>query len=129
MEQTKTELHTHLMGILSADKFLRFLSKYTDCIFWPLNAPISSTSPTVPISRAIYDKKILDSLRIPHGLQVNYLKLNDLYATRIELLKLVIEQLTTTLNEQLADKFLDIPEVKKEEQFYNKLNKKYIMIT
>lgn len=115
MEQTKTELHTHLMGILPADKFLRFLSQYTDFIFWPLNATISNSSPTVPISTAIYDKGVLDSLRIPHGLQANYRILDDLYATRIELLKLVIEQLTTTLNEQFVGKFSNTPAAKKRE--------------
>ena len=56
MEQTKTELHTHLMGILPAEKFLGFLSQYTDCIYWPIDGPISNASQTIPIASALYDK-------------------------------------------------------------------------
>ena len=53
MEQTKTELHTHLMGILPAEKFLGFLSQYTDCIYWPIDGPISNASQTIPIASAL----------------------------------------------------------------------------
>lgn len=115
MEQTKTELHTHLMGILPADKFLSFLSQYTDCIYWPIDEPISNATQTIPISSAIYDKEVLDSLRIVHGTQADYLTLNNMYATRTELLKLVTRKVATTLSERLKDEHLDFPEDKKEQ--------------
>ena len=113
MEQTKTELHTHLMGILPAEKFLGFLSQYTDCIYWPIDGPISNASQTIPIASALYDKEVLDSLRIQHGTQVDYLALNNMYATRTELLKLAVHKVTTTISEKLADEHLDIAEDKK----------------
>ena len=112
MEQTKTELHTHLMGILPAEKFLGFLSQYTDCIYWPIDGPISNASQTIPIASALYDKEVLDSLRIQHGTQVDYLALNNMYATRTELLKLAVHKVTTTISEKLADEHLDIAEDK-----------------
>lgn len=115
MEQTKTELHTHLMGILPAKSFLNFLSQYLDCIYWPVNDPISNATQTIPIASAIYDKEVLDSLRIAHGTQADYLTLNNMYATRTELLKLVIKKVSSTLSEKLKDEHLDFPEDKKEQ--------------
>lgn len=112
MEQTKTELHTHLMGILPAKSFLNFLSQYLDCIYWPVNDPISSATQTIPIASALCDEEVLDSLRIKHGTQVNYLTLNNMYTTRTELLKLVIQTVTTKLKEKLANTYTDIPEDK-----------------
>ena len=53
MEQTKTELHTHLMGMMTSERFLKFLSNYLDCVYWPLDEPISNASQTVPISSLI----------------------------------------------------------------------------
>lgn len=114
MEQTKTELHTHLMGILPAEKFLKFLSQYMDCIYWPIDEPITNTTQTIPITSAISDKKNLDSLRIQQGTQIDYLALNNIYATRAELLKLAIHKVTSTISGKLVDQHLDVLEDTKE---------------
>lgn len=109
MEQTKTELHTHLMGMLTAEEFLNFLSQYLECIYWPLDEPISKASQTIPIASAAMDKDILASLRIPHGEQVDYFTLDDMYATRTELLKLAVHSTTSKLNDLLINEYQNIP--------------------
>lgn len=109
MEQTKTEFHTHLMGMLTAQEFLKFLSRYLDCIYWPLNEPISKAHQTIPISSALTSKELLDSIRIPHGEQVDYFTLDDMYATRTELLKLAVHSTTIKLNDLLVNEYQDIP--------------------
>ena len=108
MEQTKTELHTHLMGMMTAEGFLDFLSQYLDCIYWPLNEPISNANQTVPISSILQDEDALNSLRIPHGEQVDYFTLDDRYSTRTELLKLAAHSTYSKLYNRLEDKYPNI---------------------
>ena len=108
MEQTKTELHTHLMGMMSSERFLKFLSNYLDCVYWPLDEPISNASQTVPISSLLTDEDALDSLRIPHGTQVDYFTLDDRYATRTELLKLAVHKTFSRLYSEVKEKHPDV---------------------
>ena len=103
MEQTKTELHTHLMGMMTAEGFVDFLSQYLDCIYWPINEPISNATQTVPIASILNDKDALNSLRIPHGEQVDYFTLDDRYSTRTELLKLAAHTTFSKLYDMLED--------------------------
>ena len=108
MEQTKTELHTHLMGMMTSERFLKFLSNYLDCVYWPLDEPISNASQTVPISSLLTDEDALDSLRIPHGTQVDYFTLDDRYATRTELLKLAVHKTFSRLYREVKEKHPDV---------------------
>ena len=108
MEQTKTELHTHLMGMMTAEGFVDFLSQYLDCIYWPINEPISNATQTVPIASILNDKDALNSLRIPHGEQVDYFTLDDRYSTRIELLKLAAHTTFSKLYDMLEDNYPNV---------------------
>lgn len=108
MEQTKTELHTHLMGMMTAEGFVDFLSQYLDCIYWPINEPISSATQTVPIASILNDKDALNSLRIPHGEQVDYFTLDDRYSTRTELLKLAAHTTFSKLYDMLEDNYPNV---------------------
>lgn len=108
MEQTKTELHTHLMGMMTAEDFVDFLSQYLDCIYWPINEPISNATQTVPIASILNDKDALNSLRIPHGEQVDYFTLDDRYSTRTELLKLAAHTTFSKLYDMLEDNYPNV---------------------
>lgn len=108
MEQTKTELHTHLMGMMTAEGFIDFLSQYLDCIYWPINEPISNATQTVPIASILNDKDALNSLRIPHGEQVDYFTLDDRYSTRTELLKLAAHTTFSKLYDMLEDNYPNV---------------------
>lgn len=108
MEQTKTELHTHLMGMMTAEGFVDFLSQYLDCIYWPINEPISNATQTVPIVSILNDKDALNSLRIPHGEQVDYFTLDDRYSTRTELLKLAAHTTFSKLYDMLEDNYPNV---------------------
>ena len=108
MEQTKTELHTHLMGMMTAEGFVDFLSQYLDCIYWPINEPISNATQTVPIASILNDKDALNSLRIPHGEQVDYFTLDDRYSTRTELLKLAAHTTFSKLYDMLEDNYPNV---------------------
>lgn len=108
MEQTKTELHTHLMGMMTAEGFVDFLSQYLDCIYWPINEPISNTTQTVPIASILNDKDALNSLHIPHGEQVDYFTLDDRYSTRTELLKLAAHTTFSKLYDMLEDNYPNV---------------------
>ena len=108
MEQTKTELHTHLMGMMTAEGFVDFLSQYLDCIYWPINEPISNATQTVPIASILNDKDALNSLRIPHGEQVDYFTLDDRYSTRTELLKLAAHTTFSKLYDMLEGNYPNV---------------------
>lgn len=108
MEQTKTELHTHLMGMMTAEGFVDFLSQYLDCIYWPINEPNSNATQTVPIASILNDKDALNSLRIPHGEQVDYFTLDDRYSTRTELLKLAAHTTFSKLYDMLEDNYPNV---------------------
>lgn len=118
MEQTKTELHTHLMGMLTAEGFVDFLSQYLEYIYWPINEPISNDFQTIPIECILNNPDVLDSLRIPHGKQVNYFTLDDRYATRIELLKLAAHNLFSKLYSLLNNHYQNISEEDRRKIFF-----------
>lgn len=105
MEQTKTELHTHLMGMMTAEGFVDFLSNYLDCIYWPISDTISHATQTIPTKSILDDKEALNTLRIPNGQQVDYFTLDDRYATRTELLKLAAFTTTSKLIEEVGDNY------------------------
>lgn len=87
---TKTELHTHLMGMLTAEQFLKIVSVFTSKIYWPINQPITENSKLVDINDIIKSEESLSVLRIGHNTSVNYQELNNFYHSRTELLKYVI---------------------------------------
>ena len=99
--QTKTELHTHLMGMLSAKSFIGFLSKYGYC--FPINddgeIDFKNTKvKRVPAINLFNDKKILKQLSIPHDEKTEYKYLNDFYIVRNTLMADLIEHLQEVQN-------------------------------
>lgn len=90
MKQTKTELHTHLLGMLSAKQMLQMIKKYTDYIYWPLNEGINSNSKLVRIDDIINNEKAVEQLSIKHGKQLNYEQLDRLYTSRTAIVNYLI---------------------------------------
>ena len=90
MEQTRTELHTHLMGMLSAKELLNMISEYTDVIYWPLYRSLSDDSKLVSISSLLDNEDVLDQLRIKHGNQVDYSALSVYYDIRSSLVSYLV---------------------------------------
>ena len=83
--ETKTELHTHLMGMLSAQGFMDLLCYYNYC--FPINKygqiDFESTEiKRISAKKFLKDNSVLDRLRIPKGKKVNYSDLNDFYTFR-----------------------------------------------
>jgi len=98
-KQTKTELHTHLMGMLSARKFLKILSKYSDYIYWPINKTEDNNSRYIPTSYLLLSKRAVEAISIPLGQNRPYDEgLRDLYRNRSELLSFVIQKFATSHN-------------------------------
>lgn len=95
MLQTKTELHTHFMGILSAKGFISFLKKHAHKIFWPLDKEQKDCKELL-VSKILSSKKslkeLIKSLTIPYGQKVSYIKLNEFYEIRRRLLNRIVEQ-------------------------------------
>ena len=90
-EQTKTELHTHLMGMLSAKEFLNLLVKYSNYIYWPINKPEDETSKYINSNYLIESEDAIEAISIPLGKRKPYEEgLRDLYRNRSELLAFVI---------------------------------------
>ena len=114
MEQTKTELHTHLMGMMTAEGFVNFLSDYLECVYWPLGDTIAHATQTIPTISILDDQEALNALRIPHGKQVDYFTLDDRYSTRTELLKLAAFTTTAKLMEEVGNNYPNLtPEEKR----------------
>ena len=90
MKQTRTELHTHLFGMLSAKKLLMMVQEYTDYIYWPLDKGINKESIVVKVADLIENEAALDQLRIKHGQQVNYEQLNSFYNSRTAIINYLI---------------------------------------
>ena len=93
---TKTELHTHLMGMLSAKGFIKFLDKF-DYRFpvdydGKLNFDTTYVS-RVPAIKMINDTSFVEQLSIIKGNKVNYASLDTLYLTRSTLIADLIEYL------------------------------------
>jgi len=98
--QTKTELHTHLMGMLSAKGFIKFLADYNYSFPIDQNGKLDFESDRVnrePAKDLLYDKNIIEQLSISHHSKSNYSKLNDYYLNRTTLLADLIEQLVKNL--------------------------------
>lgn len=90
MKQTKTELHTHFLGMLTAEELLRMAQEYTDYIYWPLNRAIDENSRFVKIKSIINNPAALEQLRIKHGKKVPYEELDNYYETRTSLINYLI---------------------------------------
>ncbi|MBR5662514.1 MAG: hypothetical protein IKX00_02540 [Bacilli bacterium] len=90
MELTKSELHTHLFGMISAKELLKMVSEYVDFIYWPLNKPVDETSRLVSINDLLNNETALKQLRIKHGEQASYGELENYYRTRISIINYLI---------------------------------------
>ena len=90
--QTKSELHTHLMGMLSAEEFFKLIIKYSDNIYWPIDEEITENSIIVPSSYLNDNQRATKAISIPRGKQEQYKeKLKSLYRNRSDILGYVIE--------------------------------------
>ena len=91
-KQTKTELHTHLMGMLSAREFLQLLVKYSEYIYWPINKTEDENSKYIKSKYLIENEDAIEAISIPLGKRKPYDEgLSDLYRNRSELLAFVIK--------------------------------------
>ncbi len=93
MKHTKTELHTHLMGMLSAKSFLTLLKSFSNEVYWPLDKPITEDSKKVNIDLLLDNEDVLNMLQIKHGQTVPYDNLEQLYQTRTQLLKFAVQKM------------------------------------
>ena len=91
--QTKSELHTHLMGMLSADKFMQLLEDYISLIYWPFNKAENENSKYLPIEKVKDKKTAISAISIPYGKRRNPKKgLESIYRNRSELISYAIKQ-------------------------------------
>lgn len=90
METTKTELHTHLMGMLTAKEFLKMVSEYVDYIFWPLDRAVNENTKLVPINDLMDNEEALSQLQIKHGDSLPYDNLDFLYITRTQIVSYIL---------------------------------------
>ena len=93
--RTRTELHTHLMGLLSAKEFIEFLAdiNYKFPVDDKHNIDFENNNVNrIHARELIDDKDVIKQLSIPHGTKVNYSMLNRYYLTRSMLLADAIEQ-------------------------------------
>ena len=89
MERTKSELHTHLRGMLTSREFLKMISSYVDYIYWPLDKPIDNNTKMVLVTDLLNDEKALNQLKVTHGDSVPYDNLEYLYITRTSVLSYI----------------------------------------
>ena len=122
METTKTELHTHLVGMLTAKEFLKMVSEYVDYVYWPLDGAVSQETRLVPVSDLLDNEEALDQLQIKHGSSVPYDSLKFFYATRRTLLSYVCAMLYLNNGKKPCriGSLLGNPEVRKILQSYVK---------
>lgn len=90
MKQTKSELHTHLLGMLSAKELLKMISEYVDFIYWPLNKWVNEDSKLVNINELLNNESALKQLQIKHGEKVTYDELDIYYQTRTSIINYLI---------------------------------------
>lgn len=88
MEYTKTELHTHLVGMLSAEEFVNFIKKCGIMSFCFSNSVLS---PDDLLSDKYY-RLIQIETRIP------YSKMNNLYSNRTEIIKSIVDEYSKMYN-------------------------------
>ena len=87
---TKTELHTHLMGMLSAEGFLNFLASFDYEMPLLGNGEInfeSSKTERIPVKKLMGYDKVIEQISIKYGNKVSYGNLEKLYYVRSMLLK------------------------------------------
>ena len=104
-EQTKTELHTHLMGMLSAKEFLKLLTKYSDIIYWPISKYEDADSQYIETKKLLETQDAIRAISISLGERRSYDEgLKELYRNRSELLSFVIKRfaITNNIDEQKA---------------------------
>ncbi len=83
--KTKTELHTHLMGMLSAQGFMNLLCDFNYCFPINKNGQIDFDSTAIrriSVNNFLKDKRVFDKLYIPKGKKVDYSELNEFYTFR-----------------------------------------------
>lgn len=86
MKQTKSELHTHLLGMLSARELLQMVSEYVDFIYWPLDHAVNEESRLVSVKELLNSDYALPQLQIKHGDQVDNEELDAYYRTRTSII-------------------------------------------
>lgn len=96
MSRTRMELHTHLMGMLSAKAFVKFLiANEVYSIYWPINKPYDENSKIISLKEILCDDDmlldLLSQLQIEHSKNVDYRQLNNYYKNRRDLIKFVVE--------------------------------------
>ena len=97
--QTKTELHTHLMGMLSAEEFLKLLVNYSDYIYWPINRTEDENSKYISSKLILDNSDAISAISIPIGDVRPYdIGLLELYRNRSELLAFVIKRYSVLFN-------------------------------
>ena len=78
--QTRTELHTHLMGMLSVKGFLEFLQRYTKSIYWPLDEPVTMYTSTISIQEILLNDELFDEAeKMLSVTRTNYKNLDKYY--------------------------------------------------
>ena len=93
MFQTKTELHTHLMGMLTVEEIIEFAKEIGIEEVCDINNPDMSISVDVLMSNNYYDK-----LCVPKDIQVPYSCLNDFYINRNLIFKDIVQQVRKDKN-------------------------------
>lgn len=111
IKQTRTELHTHLMGMLSAKEMLNMVSDYLSEVYWPISKSIDENSTYISTKDLYKSVDAINALSIPQGSQENYdVGLKDIYTNRNQLINFIISQISITKS---------IPENIVEEKIYN----------
>ena len=104
-EQTRTELHTHLMGMLTANEFLKLLAKYSKYIYWPISKTEDENSIYIDSDRLINNREAIRAISIPDDEIRPYEDgLKELYRNRGELMKFVAKSFASAngLEENVA---------------------------
>ena len=95
--QTKTELHTHLIGMLSAESFIEFLKDNgLEYLYWPLDKPVDENSKFISFDEILSNHELyyefMNKIQIKRKTKTKYEEsLNSYYITRSELIKYIIE--------------------------------------
>ena len=91
MEQTRTELHTHLMGMLSAREFIQLINDYSDIIYWPVDREQDENSIIIDSSSLFNNKEAIEAISIPLGETRPYKEgLGSIYRNRSDILSFVV---------------------------------------
>ena len=123
--KTKTELHTHLLGMLSFPNLMRFLDKYGVKI--PINrkGEVDYENDDViyyaPLE-LINNKKIQRQFTIPHGEQVPYSSMVTYYSNRGNVISSVISEIC-------KDKKIDIKDLDGKNEVAIEVYSKYLAMS